>query len=165
MTIALVKPIIEIARPVLPAFLQLARSPHVRWKLSCWVTRIRRRISRLWHKLAMWVVGRLAPLLAQSYENRRPPALKTYGRYIVVGLRYHDGIAKAGEQVSLVRERSNKWDRNAIRVYNSNDEGVGYIARGMAAKLAPMMDMGARVYGRVLGKADRLRLLIEVLEG
>ena len=98
-------------------------------------------------------------------NRRRPPPLRTYGRFHVVGLRYHDGIARAGELMSLVREPDNQYDPNAIRVYNSQGHGVGYISRRQAASIARTMDAGARIYGRVLRRADRWRLLIEVLEG
>ncbi|MFQ6114049.1 MAG: HIRAN domain-containing protein [bacterium] len=89
---------------------------------------------------------------------------KRYGRFHAVGLKYHNGVARTGERVSLVRKLNNQYDKNAIRVYNTHGKSVGYIARDMAARLAPTMDMGTRIYGKVLEKLEPERLVIEVLE-
>jgi len=42
--------------------------------------------------------------------------------------------------VKLVREPSNQYDRNAIRVLNINGIQVGHIPRNVAVKLAPLLD-------------------------
>ncbi len=36
----------------------------------------------------------------------------------VVGIKYYRGLVGYGEQVNLVREPNNQYDRNAIRVMN-----------------------------------------------
>ena len=78
----------------------------------------------------------------------------------------YPGAKRRGRQNCwLVRDLDGQYDPNAIPVYSQRNEGVGCIARNMAAKLAPMMDMGAHVYGKVLGRRDQFRMLIEVLEG
>lgn len=43
-----------------------------------------------------------------------------YGQFeaAVVGCRYYEGIAHAGEYVTLVREPNNPYDPNAVRVDN-----------------------------------------------
>lgn len=54
----------------------------------------------------------------------------------------------------FVRERNNKHDTNAIKilVYTQDSNGkirwypIGYVPKATAAKLAPMMDNGARIY-------------------
>lgn len=73
------------------------------------------------------------------------------------------GLVGRGEEVSLVREPRNKYDRNAIQVKNiggtqvcDHDDTclscaierakpiqVGHIPRTVAAKLAPLMDSGS----------------------
>lgn len=58
----------------------------------------------------------------------------------IVGIRYYKGIAREGEYVNLVREPTNPYDRNAIRVDNMGGEKVGHVAKEAAAVLAPAMD-------------------------
>jgi SWI/SNF-related matrix-associated actin-dependent regulator of chromatin subfamily A3 len=55
------------------------------------------------------------------------------------GIRYYRGVAHPGEYVTLVREPSNPYDRNAIRVDNMRGEKVGHIKRELAAVLSPIM--------------------------
>lgn len=57
----------------------------------------------------------------------------------IVGVRFYNGYATAGEHVVLKREPSNQYDPNAIRVDNVMGAQVGHIPRGMAAKLAKYM--------------------------
>ncbi|QRW08198.1 SWI/SNF-related matrix-associated actin-dependent regulator of chromatin subfamily A member 3-like 3 [Ceratobasidium sp. AG-Ba] len=58
----------------------------------------------------------------------------------VVGIQYYDGLVGPGEQVNLVREPTNKYDRNAIQVMNMRLKQVGHIPRQTAANLAPLID-------------------------
>jgi SWI/SNF-related matrix-associated actin-dependent regulator of chromatin subfamily A3 len=58
----------------------------------------------------------------------------------VVGLRYYDGFATQGEAVMILREPSNAFDRNAIRVNNVQGTQIGHLPRGLAAQLAPYID-------------------------
>ncbi|QRW25469.1 SNF2 family amino-terminal protein [Rhizoctonia solani] len=59
----------------------------------------------------------------------------------VVGVQYYDGLgSRAWEQVALVREPTNKYDRNAIQVMNIGMRQVGHIPRQVAANLAPLID-------------------------
>lgn len=64
-----------------------------------------------------------------------------FGCYIV-GVQYYNGIVSRKEQVSLVREPNNPYDRNAIRVENIRGEQVGHIPRRAAEHLSPMLDRG-----------------------
>jgi len=64
----------------------------------------------------------------------------------IVGIRYYDGVAHAGEYVKLAREPENPYDRNAIRVENMLGEKVGHIRAGQAAALAPVMDTYAGTF-------------------
>ncbi|KAK1869862.1 hypothetical protein I4F81_012327 [Pyropia yezoensis] len=68
----------------------------------------------------------------------------------IVGMRYYQGVVHQGEWVELVREPSNPYDANAIRVENMARVQVGHISRGEAFYLAPFMDESP---------ATRLRLL------
>jgi hypothetical protein len=60
----------------------------------------------------------------------------------VVGKRYYAGAMHSGEMVLLVREPSNPYDRNAIKVTTVSGQQVGHISAkdGMAGMLAPLMD-------------------------
>lgn len=57
----------------------------------------------------------------------------------IVGIRYYDGYATAGEQVMVKREPGNPYDSNAIRINNVHGTQIGHIPRNLAAKLAPYM--------------------------
>lgn len=52
---------------------------------------------------------------------------------------------RAGEQLSMRRERQNQFDQNAIALYDSRDHHLGFIPKDMASNLAPMMDAGERL--------------------
>ena len=58
----------------------------------------------------------------------------------IVGCRYYNGYITSGESVLLIREPSNPYDSNAIRVDNVRSERIGHIPRQVAAKLAPFLD-------------------------
>ncbi|KAK4152043.1 RAD5-like protein [Chaetomidium leptoderma] len=58
----------------------------------------------------------------------------------IVGVRYYNGMATAGEVVVCRREPSNQYDPNAIRVDNVLGRQIGHIPRAVAAKLAPFLD-------------------------
>ncbi|KAG0704509.1 SNF2 family N-terminal domain-containing protein [Suillus ampliporus] len=60
----------------------------------------------------------------------------------VVGVQYYKGLVGPGEEVRLVREPHNKYDRNAIQVKNIGGTQVGHIPKQAAAKLAPLLDRG-----------------------
>ncbi|THH08085.1 hypothetical protein EW145_g2943 [Phellinidium pouzarii] len=58
----------------------------------------------------------------------------------VVGLQYYKGLVGPGEEVTLIREPQNKYDRNAIQVKNIAGNQVGHLPRAIAGKLAPLLD-------------------------
>ncbi|KAI9449800.1 SNF2 family N-terminal domain-containing protein [Russula earlei] len=51
-------------------------------------------------------------------------------------------LVDAGEQVRLIREPNNRYDRNAIAVQNIGRTQVGHIPRQTAASLSPVIDAG-----------------------
>ena len=71
-----------------------------------------------------------------------------YGREIedrVRGVRHENRQAiveevRLGEQLLLVREPDNQFDKNAIQVVRENSQVVGYIDRKLAQKIAPIFD-------------------------
>ena len=46
---------------------------------------------------------------------------------IIVGIRYYNGVAHPGEFVTLVREKNNPYDKNAIRIDNLEGDKIGHI--------------------------------------
>ncbi|KAL2480789.1 DNA/RNA helicase protein [Abeliophyllum distichum] len=58
----------------------------------------------------------------------------------VVGLQHYQGRISGREMVGLVREQWNPYDENAIKVLNTRSVQVGYIERGAASVLSPLID-------------------------
>ncbi|CAH8382148.1 unnamed protein product [Eruca vesicaria subsp. sativa] len=58
----------------------------------------------------------------------------------IVGLKYYSGRINGRELVGLVREPTNLYDENAIRVLNTRSVQVGHIERAVAAVLSPLID-------------------------
>ncbi|KAL1860404.1 hypothetical protein VTK73DRAFT_7359 [Phialemonium thermophilum] len=96
---------------------------------------------------------RSAPLLHHTYQDpdaleltqsEEGPARELYGSFEtkVVGIRYYNGYATAGELVICRREPHNPYDSNAIQVSNVLGIQVGHIPRNVASKLAPYLDSG-----------------------
>ncbi|KAF8345940.1 SNF2 family N-terminal domain-containing protein [Amanita rubescens] len=61
----------------------------------------------------------------------------------VVGIQYYRGMVGPGEEVLLVREPQNPYDRNSIQVKNITQIQVGHLPRQVALKLAPLLDRRA----------------------
>lgn len=72
----------------------------------------------------------------------------------LAGFQYYDGKArwddmKVGDLLTLVRERDNPHDANAVRV-DWKDSRLGYIPRRDNADVARQMDRGAAVRARIV---------------
>lgn len=85
----------------------------------------------------------------------------------VVGIQHYRGVVGIGEQVTLVREPNNPYDRNAVRVLNIRNIQVGHIPATVASRLAPLMDRELlRVEGEMLDgtlqRASAFKLNIEL---
>lgn len=82
--------------------------------------------------------------LTQNYDDQAFLTSELYGTLTnkVVGLRYYNGYASAGEEVIVEREPTNAYDSNAIRILNVHRQQIGHIPRTVAAKLARYMDNG-----------------------
>lgn len=59
---------------------------------------------------------------------------------------------KVGDIIKLLREPNNIYDKNAIAVYNINNEKIGYIARDDEKKLAEFMGEGNEYEASVTSK-------------
>ncbi|KAL2189334.1 RAD5-like protein [Thermothelomyces heterothallicus CBS 203.75] len=84
----------------------------------------------------------LEPSTQDLTQRDDDPERELYGSFDgkIVGVRYYDGMATAGEVVVCKREPFNEYDSNAIRVDNVLGRQIGHIPRAVAAKLAPYMD-------------------------
>ena len=109
---------------------------------------------------------RFAAAVLEPVSPPSPPLQRTYpaealtesGRQasgveaLVVGIKFHrgnaDGIA-AGEGVQLVREPTNAYDPNAIRVNLLTGETLGYLTSEVAAVFAKQLDAGGDVSGQI----------------
>ncbi|MFA6451158.1 MAG: HIRAN domain-containing protein [bacterium] len=72
----------------------------------------------------------------------------------VAGLRYYAHDAdfsglRPGRRVRLVRERANRYDRNAVEIYAPDGSKLGYVPRYAAPLVAGALDRGRRVVARV----------------
>jgi hypothetical protein len=84
----------------------------------------------------------------------------------IVGIKFHDGAhdkllaTLPGSPVTLVREPSNKYDPNAVRV---EIDGVmcGYVPKAQAARLAEDMDNGREVTAALF---EYSKLTVEVAD-
>ncbi|KAA1471714.1 hypothetical protein DENSPDRAFT_837772 [Dentipellis sp. KUC8613] len=81
----------------------------------------------------------------EGMENDAPPEESIDELYCtmstnVVGVQYYKGLVDAGEQVRLVREPQNKYDRMAIQVKNIGGTQVGHLPRTVASRLSPLLD-------------------------
>ena len=55
---------------------------------------------------------------------------------------------RPGNALTLKREPELKYDKNAVAIYSPSkvgDKQLGYVPRGLAAELAPLMDSGTVV--------------------
>ncbi|XP_041482549.1 helicase-like transcription factor isoform X2 [Lytechinus variegatus] len=70
----------------------------------------------------------------------------------IVGLQYYSGTVNTNEMVSLVREPTNRYDKNAVKVENIWGQQVGHIKRELAEVLSYIVDNN---YARIEGVVPR----------
>ena len=63
---------------------------------------------------------------------------------------------KSGVEVTLRREPTNKWDKNAIEVVYKNYR-LGYLEKEVAMRLASQMDRGAKATATIAGRFNTPR--------
>ncbi|KZV95946.1 hypothetical protein EXIGLDRAFT_747903 [Exidia glandulosa HHB12029] len=72
----------------------------------------------------------------------------------IVGVQYYTGMVGMNERVMVLREPTNNFDRNAVKVWNAAHVGVGHLPRALAASLAPLMDRNQITVEGVVLKAS-----------
>lgn len=60
-------------------------------------------------------------------------------------------LLTVGDELELVRDPQNKYDKNAIRINSRSGEQLGHVPRLDAAVLAPLMDTGKELKASVTG--------------
>lgn len=96
----------------------------------------------------------LAVALATTPWSARAEARIIVQQSPLAGFQFYDGKAlwdemKAGDALTLVRERDNAHDANAVRI-EWNGSRLGYIPRRENADVARQMDRGAPVKARIV---------------
>eukprot|EP01112_Ceratiomyxa_fruticulosa_P003311 TRINITY_DN13681_c0_g1_i1.p1 TRINITY_DN13681_c0_g1~~TRINITY_DN13681_c0_g1_i1.p1 ORF type:complete len:294 (-),score=91.73 TRINITY_DN13681_c0_g1_i1:171-974(-) len=87
-------------------------------------------------------------------ENDDDDVVEEYYGFIkvnVVGTKYYTGILSEGENVLLMREPSNPYDKNAIAAFNILHQQTGHVEAKAAVHLAPLIDKGMLYVEGVLG--------------
>ncbi len=73
-----------------------------------------------------------------------------------------------GTHLSIVRQKNNEYDENAIAVYKDSEEQIGFLNRHLAAKLAPVIDAGQNYEAQVValtGGNDQTELINDKNQG
>ncbi|HTE14169.1 MAG TPA: HIRAN domain-containing protein [Burkholderiales bacterium] len=96
----------------------------------------------------------LAAALSMTPLSVRAEASIIVQQSPLAGFQYYDGKAlwddmKLGDALTLVRERDNPHDANAVRV-EWNGSRLGYVPRRENADVARQMDRGAPVKARIV---------------
>ena len=87
------------------------------------------------------------------------PEFKIAGTFAVAKRSEVVSNISAGDRLRLFREPKNEYDKNAIRIEDENSHALGYVPKDIAKKLAPAMDAGASLWGKVI---DIARKKIEI---
>ena len=98
-----------------------------------------------------------APVESQTDSMRQAQmrlAAKRTGRIVVRGIQQYgrdgfSGIFAPGESVSLERDPSNPYDKNAVKVLLSDGSMLGYVAREMAEEISHELAEGWRFTVRI----------------
>ncbi|KAL1197066.1 putative SWI/SNF-related matrix-associated actin-dependent regulator [Cardamine amara subsp. amara] len=102
----------------------------------------------------------------QSQDNISESYLVGFVIANIVGLRYYAGRINGREMVRLVREPSNQYDKNAIRVLNMLSFQVGHIERTVAAALSPLIDSDMIVVEGIVpntrSKSERFKIPCQI---
>lgn len=69
--------------------------------------------------------------------------LRTYGSNV-------SQLVRGGEVLRLKRDAGNKFDCNAILAMSETGDRIGYVAKEVAARLAPELDAGSEMWVKVL---------------
>ena len=116
--------------------------------------------------LALW------PFVRFETERKPIKSVRLLEDYIA-GFQYHEGMKleilstlDARDELVLVREPQNRYDENAIKITTRTGHKLGYIPRGEAEFLAPLMDQSVQTQTQIveigLDAKPWERVLVEV---
>ncbi len=78
-----------------------------------------------------------------------------YGDFELVGMFWRDDRSELkrsihiGSTVTVVRDKDNKHDKNAVAIYNDRGRQLGYISRFQNEELASLLDDGLHFTGQI----------------
>ncbi|RAI54045.1 HIRAN domain-containing protein [Roseicella frigidaeris] len=117
----------------------------------------RRDIARAFGALVASPLG-LRPAASAGAGPSRAIAALPLGEIPVVGTKYHAAARLAamllpGQPLRLRRDAANRHDPNAIAVHTPEGEQLGWLPRGEARRIAPLLDAGGQIRAEVEGEA------------
>lgn len=117
----------------------------------------RRDIARAFGALVVSPLG-LRPTAAAGAGSSRAIATLPLGEVPVVGTKYHATARVAalllpGQPLQLRRDSANRHDPYAIAVHTPEGEQLGWLPRGDARRIAPMLDAGGQIRAELEGEA------------
>ena len=77
---------------------------------------------------------------------------------------YWIGVLQPGGPLNIEREPQNKFDANAVAVFNSNGKQLGYLKREVAQWFAPILDRGRRFRYTTFRKPSQGGLIVGVYD-
>jgi hypothetical protein len=89
--------------------------------------------------------------------------------FMVAGVHYEnradviDEFVRTGDLVYFVRDRDNRFSRNAVEVRIANGLMIGYVPEQFAVEVAPLLDKGHRYHAWVKKLLDGSRVTIPVV--
>lgn len=88
----------------------------------------------------------------KSYEENKTSANSFYTKVagVSIGDRQHiiAGL-KQGDELLLIRERDNKYDKNAIKICTLQGKQIGYIPAELAVNMAKKIDIGEQYTAKI----------------
>lgn len=117
----------------------------------------RRDIARAFGALVASPLG-LRPMASAGAGPSRAIATLPLGEVPVVGTKYHAAARVAalllpGQPLRLRRDPANRHDPYAIAVHTPEGEQLGWLPRGDARRIAPLLDAGGQIRAELDGEA------------
>ncbi|AQQ52250.1 HIRAN domain-containing protein [Planococcus lenghuensis] len=83
--------------------------------------------------------------LLRDYQNRfvKLAGVTYEGRQSIIA------NMNPNHEIKLKRDKNNKYDKNAIGIYNKSNQNIGWIPKDIAAQLAQQMDLGTEYKAKI----------------
>jgi hypothetical protein len=76
------------------------------------------------------------------------PAIMNERKFFIAGVQFHPGAVDAirnlieGDELFLEPEPTNKFDSNAIKILDENNNFLGYVPKKISAEISAMIEIG-----------------------